>query len=55
MGKNINRGTNKRGMEEEKGLRDSKLPLILMEAIITGRKTESNTLPHSATFLVKAC
>lgn len=38
--KNINRGTSKRGMEEEKGLRDSKLPLILMEAIITGRKSE---------------
>lgn len=27
-------------MKEEKGLRDSKLPLILMEVIITGRKSE---------------
>lgn len=39
-GKNINMGTSKRGMEEEKGLRDSKLPLIPTEAFITGRKSE---------------
>lgn len=31
-------------MEEENGLRESKLPLILTEAIITGRKSERATL-----------